>query len=350
MSFPKFIFIGSIFLFISIAILGIIKKNSSNKRQVEGLPTVSGAEKSIADPSKMELEVEAQEAQIPTISIVKNGPNFKKSRPVDLADDFPNIDRIYQLFTTGPTKLPIVETITYATSVPWLKGRQAWLSDYASYFATSRHFISRSLRGKPDYFSQKISPGNRFNVFRRDKNFNFYLLVDVSRCKMGFYYIDLDTKQRILLKTYPVGLGKKEGDETSGKSSTPIGKFMLGNKIAVYKPKNTGYYKDQKVEMVQVYGTRWLPFKSDSGDSFSSLKKGLGIHGLPLIYNEEGQLVEQQDLLSDYKSDGSICMSLDDVEELFAIIITKPTVIEIVPDFKVANLPGTEVASPSRQE
>ncbi len=60
----------------------------------------------------------------------------------------------------------------------------------------------------PIIFLKKLSEGSKFNVFRKDKKINFYLLVDVSRCKMGFYYIDLDTNERVLLKTYRVGLGE----------------------------------------------------------------------------------------------------------------------------------------------
>ena len=100
--------------------------------------------------------------------------------------------------------------------MPWLKGRPAWIADYAAYYNTSRHFIARSLNGKPDYFSQKVSQGSSFNVFRKDKNIQFFLLVDVSRCKMGFYYIDLDTNESILLKTYRVGLGRLDTSKASG--------------------------------------------------------------------------------------------------------------------------------------
>ena len=39
---------------------------------------------------------------------------------------------------------------------------------------------------------------------------------------------------------------------------------------------------------------------------------------------------------------------LQDMEELFSIVISKPTFIEIVKDFHEAKLPGTEVATPSR--
>ena len=104
-------------------------------------------------------------------------PSLPLARPEGaLKDDFPNIDRIFQLYSTGPSRLPIVETITYSSSVPWLKGRPAWIADYATYFNTSRHFIARSLNGRADYFSQKVSEGSKFNApFFGNKRGNWLL-------------------------------------------------------------------------------------------------------------------------------------------------------------------------------
>lgn len=263
-------------------------------------------------------------------------------------DDFPQIDRMYQLFTTGPTKLPIVETITYSSSVPWLKGRPAWIADYATYYATSRHFIARSLNGKPDYFSQKVSTGSRFNVFSKDKKIQFYLLIDISRCKMGFYYLDLDTNERVLLKTYRVGLGRLDPRKPSG-SMTPVGKYSLGSKIAVYKPGTTGFFHDQKIEMIRVFGTRWIPFDEEL-DRCTAPAKGYGIHGVPWIEDtaKEGRLVENRECIGAYDSDGGIQMAAEDMEEIYSIVITRPTVVDIVKDFHDAKLPGVEVATPKR--
>ena len=141
--------------------------------------------------------------------------------------ELPEADRIEELFNKDGPKLPIVETITYKSLVPWQKGRPAWLSDYAGHYETSRHFIARSLNGKPDYFKQELAEGARFNVLRKDKNFEFALIVDTSRCKMWFYYVDLDQKQKVLLKTYQVGLGRLDASKTSG-LLTPLGKYTLG--------------------------------------------------------------------------------------------------------------------------
>jgi hypothetical protein len=259
--------------------------------------------------------------------------------PVAVAD-IPEVDRISQLFTTGENKLPIVETLTYVSNVSWLKGRPAWIGDYAGYYSTSRHFIARSLNGRTDYFTQTVSSGSKFNVFRKDKNFQFYLLVDISRCKMGFYYIDLDTNERVLLKTYKVGLGKKAN--TVSEVLTPLGKYSLGDKIAVYKPGIMGLFQDKQTEMIRVFGTRWIPFGKELGNC-TALAKGFGIHGAP--WNQDaksGRWMEDRQVIGQYSSDGCIRMAYEDMEEVFAIVITKPTVIEIVKQFKDARLPGVE--------
>ncbi len=270
-------------------------------------------------------------------------------RPVQLPkDDFPNIDRIFQLFSTSSSsRLPIVETISYSSTVSWLKGRPAWVSDYAVHYGTSRHFIARSLNGRPDYFSQKVSEGSQFNVFRKDKKIEFFLLVDLSRCKMGFYYIDLDTNERVLLKTYKVGLGRLDQSSPSG-SLTPLGRYALGDRVAIYQPGSTGYYQDQKVEMNKVFGTRWIPFGKEL-DRTTAPAKGYGLQGAPWVVDSaSGKLIENKETIGAYDSDGCIRMSSEDMEELFSIVITKPTMIEIVKDFHEAKLPGIEVAVPSR--
>lgn len=270
--------------------------------------------------------------------------NLTISRPLlQEGGDLPAVDLVPQLFTTGPGRLPIVETIVYESSVPWLKGRPAWIGDYASYYSTSRHFIARSLNGKPDYFTQKVLPGQQFNVFRKDKNFRFYLLADLSRCKMAFYYIDLDANERVLLKTYRIGVGKRSS--TPSRNLTPIGRFMLGDKIAVYRPGIMGLFQDQQTEMIRVFGTRWIPFGSEIGQ-VSHSSKGLGLHGAPWNLDErESRWIESRNVVGSYESDGCIRMASEDMEELFSIVITKKqTMIEIVDRFEEAELPGKEVS------
>ncbi len=317
MRFPKILLLGSLALFVIIGTSAGIKKFSSSKPAVE---------KKIA---------------------VKPPKPLTVSKPViQESGDLPMVSRIDELFSTGEKKLPIVETISYESSVPWLKGRPAWIGDYASYYATSRHFIARSLNGKADYFTQKISPGKKFNVFRKDKNFQFYLLVDLSRCKMAFYYIDLDANERVLLKTYSVGVGKKT-DSPSG-SLTPVGRYQLGDKIAVYRPGIMGLFHDKQVEMIRVFGTRWLPFGKELGKE-TPPSKGLGIHGAPWdLDKKNNRWVEMRQAVGSSQSDGCIRMTFEDMEELFSIVITKPTVVDIVKNFKEAQLPGVEVVSPKQ--
>lgn len=259
----------------------------------------------------------------------------------DVSDEIPNVDRIWQLFALDSSKLPIVETISYTSRVPWLKDRPAWISDYATQYATSRHFIARSLNRKIDYFTQKVSPGDRFNVFKRDQNIQFHLLIDLSKCRMWFYYCDLDSNERVLLKTYRVGLGRIDAKHASG-YLTPTGKFILGNKIAIYKPGTMGFFHERKAEMIHVFGTRWIPFDKEV-EGCSENAKGFGLHGAPWVVDSAtGQLVEDRSKIGQYDSDGCIRLFSEDIEELFAIIVSKPTQIELVKDFHDAKLPGIE--------
>lgn len=316
MSFPRILLLGSLGLFLVIGATAGIKKLffSPKTEKVAALPV-----QKVAPPAP----------QTPVVS-----------EPLQREADLPQVDRIQQLFTTKGEKLPIVETITYVSNVSWLKGRPAWIGDYAGFYSTSRHFIARSLNGRPDYFTQTVSSGSKFNVFRKDRNFQFHLLVDLSLCKMAFYYIDLDTNERVLLKTYKVGLGKKTNG--AAETLTPLGKYALGDKIAVYKPGIMGLFQDKQVEMIKVFGTRWIPFGKELG-------KGLGIHGAPWSFDQKsGRWVEDRAVIGQYNSDGCIRLAFEDMEEVFAIVITKPTVIEIVKQFKDAKLPGVEVTNPLR--
>lgn len=312
LSAPKWIFVGTAILFSVIGVAAAFKKKS----------------KPLAVPDRV---IETPVIAVP-IRASKEG--------------LPNIDRVFQLFTTGASKLPIVETVRYSSSVSWLKGRPAWIADYAAHYNTSRHFIARSLNGKPDYFSQNVSEGSQFNVFRKDKKIHFFLLVDVARCKMAFYYVDKDTQERILLKTYSVGLGRVDPSRPSG-TATPLGRYTLGNRVAIYQPGMMGFYQDRQVEMVQVFGTRWIPLDQEV-ERVTSLAKGYGLQGAPWLPDRSGKLVENRGAIGVYESNGCIWMTSEDIEELYSIVLTKPTFIEIVKDFHEAKLPGVEVAAPSR--
>lgn len=321
MAVARTFFIGSLVLFGGIGVAAYMKK-----------------EKGISPPVSQLVEIPVV-ASKPTI--VPPAPPAPTSPPLAaVVDTVPNVDRIARLFALDSSKLPIVETVSFTSRVPWLKGRPAWISDYATFYETSRHFIARSLNRKADYFTQKVTPGARFNVFRKDKNVSFHLLIDLSRCKMWFYYLDPDANERFLLKTYRVGVGRQEGSRVSG-YLTPVGKYSIGDKVAIYKPGTTGFFQEEKIEMVRVFGTRWIPFDKEI-EGCSEEPKGFGLHGLPWMADAKGELVEDRSKLGKYDSDGCIRLAAEDIEEIFAIILTKPTVVELVKDYSLAKLPGVE--------
>lgn len=318
MSISKIVYIGLFSVAIIIGGIALFKKGKDKKE----------SDQPVADQPKVE-----------EIMIKKErGINVDAKKDSSLTMILPDGDCIAKLFALDSSKLSIVETITYTSRVPWLKGRPAWISDYATHFETSKHFIARGINRKADYFTQKVHPGDRFNVLKKD--LSFYLVVDVSISKLWFYAVD-GNQERILLKTYSVGLGKKDSAKAS-KCLTPFGKYSLGKNITVYSPKVMGYFKDQKVEMIRVFGTRWIPFDKEI-EGCTEPAKGLGIHGAPWLEDEKThQLVEERTTIGKYDSDGCIRMLAEDIEEIYAIIATKPTVIEIVPNFQLAHLPSKE--------
>ncbi len=258
------------------------------------------------------------------------------SKSEDSAEETECQDQIYRFFSKGVQKFPIVETITYTSRVPWLNGRPAWISDYASKYETSRHFIARSLNGKTDYDLQKVSPGDQFNVLNPEKNISFHLLLDLSKCTLFFSYIDEDTAEKVLVKQYKVSPGKKDAYSPSG-SLTPLGKYKLGPKVAVYTPDSVTYFDNQKRNAVEIFGNRWVPF-SEELENCTDSAKGYGLHGLPLVFNEETKKYsEDLSLLGKYESNGCIRLSAEDIKELFSIIITRPTVVEIVKELDSAS-------------
>lgn len=338
MTVPRLLVLIAVALFTTIGVAAVVKKYRKPAKTVVFPPKVPieidlESEEFTVAPSRVEEEI--------VVKSVISSPKVIEPKKVVIEDSpLPTADRIGELFNKNGPKLPFVETITYRSRVPWQKGRPAWLSDYATHYSTSRHFIARSLNGKADYFKQDIAEGDRFNVLRKDKNINFYLLIDMNRFKLWLYALDLDTNERILLKDYLIGLGRQDEKKGSG-CLTPMGKYTLGNKIAIYKPKMTGYHNGQKVEMVKVFGTRWIPFDREIRDT-TAPAKGFGLHGVPWRQNERGEFIEELESLGKYQSDGCVRLSTKDIEELFAIIITKPTTIELVKDFHEAQLPGIE--------
>lgn len=324
MSLPKLFAIITFSLFGIIGFLSLFTEKESPSQE---LPSLQKPVEIVLDQT---VQTVVPAAAAPS-SVQASASHVKANTSPLSIRELPDANRIEEFFNKTGDKLPIVETITYKSHVPWQKGRPAWLSDYAAHYNTSRHFIARSLNGKPDYLKQELAEGDKFNVLRQDKNFEFYLLVDTSRCKMWFYYIDLDANAKVLLKTYSVGLGRLDSSKASG-LLTPLGKYTLGDRIAVFKPKAMGNHKGKKVEMITVFGTRWIPFEQEIGEC-TLPAKGFGVHGTPWEHLSQGNLADNIESIGKYDSDGCVRLSTPDMEELFAIIITKPTTIEIVPDF-----------------
>ncbi len=353
MSFPKIFALLALVLFGAIALVAAFKNDATPTAATITSPQTM--QQRLSAPVEVQLNRAAQAIvpaaprrrpaaptpQSPAIPKVAAAAPAPTQQPAAASSDtLPDANRIAELFHKDDPKLPIVETVAYKSRVPWLKGRPAWLSDYASHYQTSRHFIARSLHGKPDYFKQDLAEGDKFNVLRKDKKIEFYLLADLSRCKMWFYYYDVAANERVLLKTYRVGLGRVESAKASG-LLTPIGKYTLGNKIAIYKPKMMGYHNGERVEMISIFGTRWIPFDKESGKC-TAPAKGFGIHGVPWPSSSNAERAQDVSSLGKYQSDGCVRLATEDIEELFSIIITKPTTIELVKDFHDAHPPGVE--------
>jgi hypothetical protein len=311
MSLPKVLIVLALVLFAVVGGAAFFKKKSS-AQESEPVIALAIVEEEIVEGADMEAQ------ELPIIDAT-----------------LPEANRIEELFNKRDPRLPIVETITYKSYVSWKPGKPAWISDYASHYKTSRHFIARSLHGKADYEKQAIADGDRFNVFKEDKNFNFHLLVDILTSKMWFYYVDNDTNEKILIKTYDVGLGRIDPPSPSG-TLTPLGTYQLGEKVGIYRPKMVQTHQGEKQEMVRIFGTRWIPFEKEIAGCTADAK-GYGIHGLPWVENPNGELVEEIGTLRKYLSDGCIRLATEDMEELFSIIITKPTTIEIVRGFHTAG-------------
>jgi hypothetical protein len=102
-----------------------------------------------------------------------------------------------------------------------------------------------------------------------------------------------------------------------------------------------GLFQDQKTEMIRIFGSRWIPFEGEI-EGCSESAKGFGLHGAPWILDASGQLVEDKGKIGKYDSDGCIRIASNDIEEIFSIVITKPTTVELVKDYREAKLPGKE--------
>lgn len=339
MSALKIFGIITVGMFLLVGAMGVIKKNKDNRKTAIALVSPQ-EEESSSDVSPIPAFVK-ETITYDQAPIAKEQPAVEVHAMSSQSTQMLEVDRVNRLFTTGADKLPFVETISYKSRVAWLQGRPAWIADYASYYGTSRHFIARSLNGNRDYYTQKVSSGDSFNVFKKGKDLRFYLVADLSALNMLFYAYDADLNMHYLLKTYKIGCGKLDPTAPSG-CLTPLGTFTLSDKVAIYKPGVEGFFKDQKVEMIQVFGTRWLPYTGEQDETMAMLK-GFGMHGTPWVFDSvKGELVEQRGSVGAYDSSGCIRLLQEDIEELFAIVITKPTTIQIVKTLAEAKLPGSE--------
>lgn len=335
-------------LFLFVGVVGTIKKNKKVKSVTQQVTTAIDTPEQLTQAPDHYQDIAALPDYI-TAPIVEEPQVVKVEEKIieaePLHQDCIELDRVDRLFSRGKNKFPFVETITYKSRVSWLQGRPAWIADYANYFQTSRHFIARSLNGNRDYYTQKVASGDQFNVFSKSSDVRFHLVVDLSKLKLWFYAYDKVSNYRFLLKTYKCGCGKLAKDSPSG-SLTPFGTFTLSDKVAIYRPGVEGFFKDQKVEMIQIFGTRWMPYTAEQDDS-AAMIKGFGIHGVPWFREETtGELIEDRETIGRYDSSGCIRLLKEDVEEIFSIVITKPTTVEIVKNHQEAKLPGVEWFDP----
>lgn len=314
----------SLLLFFSLIIAALYKKKHV-KSEEEFITFNDG------DSASLSWEIVLREESLPSSG---EGEELSEEKGGEEASSLPEGSRMAELFISkGMPSFPFVEVITYQSKVPWKPNKLAWLVDYARYYQTSRYFISRSLSRKRDYFFQEVRNGERFNVFGREVLLSFYLLVDLSRCKVWLFAHEEREDRYTFLSCYRVGLGRKEERE-SAKSLTPTGVYRLGNKVAIYSNHSVDFFEKKKRSMIEIFGTRWIPFEEEidncsepvCGDS----GKHFGVHGIPWEKRGE-EWVERRELIGEYASDGCVRLLSEDMEELFAVIISRKSYIEIVP-------------------
>lgn len=350
---PRILAIVTFILFSLIGIAALLKnKNPAPTIEKEPLPVEITLEWETNSSSPTSAPIQPLPDPIikPTTApkeekeITKEASQNEQSKPTD---DLPYAARIDEFFNTRDPRFPFVKTITYKSRVSWQHGRPAWIADYASHYRTSRHFIARSLNGKPEYEKQDVGNGDRFNILDPDTEITFHLVIDTSRCKLWFYVEDQTRHQLTLVKVYEVGLGRLDPSKKSG-SLTPHGTYALGDQVAIYKKETKGNYQGNAIEMIRVFGTRWIPLTKStdaklthkvSAHEITESPKGYGIHGAPWKEDPDtNRLMECTECIGKHESDGCIRLLSQDIEELFSIIISRPTVVEIVADFKDSQI------------
>jgi hypothetical protein len=349
MSLPRLFFLVSFLLFSVIGALTLMKRNGVDtpKQSLSETPVVKISPESLHETVDLTLlNAEQKKQQVPSARLIGNKELVAIAEPTQegplsssslvVIDHEDEQEAIQQLFVKG-SACPIVETVRYSSRVSWKPKKQAWLVDYASYYKTPVDFIIHSITGAVGKNAPAIQEGQQFNVFKRDAAFYFHMVISFSSKKMRLYYVLPKENRVVFLKSYPICLGRKDSSKVSG-SLTPFGVFQLGSRVACFHPKMMGNHKGARVELIQVFGTRWIPFETEI-DCCTEPAKGLGIHGAPLVYNATtGQLEENNSGIGDFVSDGCIRLKRNDVEELFSVISTRPSYVEIVSEFRNSQL------------
>jgi hypothetical protein len=341
MSLPKLFLTVSVALFVIIGSLALMKRSGSEKTS----SPASSPVKQEVDLSLLIRTHEVRQAQTapqqtellsPALSSVQPA----EERPLVIEHDA-EPEGLSVLFSKGSC-CQIVETISYKSHVPWKRHRPAWLIDYANYYTTPLDFIYRSFNGNRDATPTAIADGMQFNVFRRDLDFRFHIVVSLSSCRIRLYYVIPQERRVVFLKSYQVCVGRKDASHASG-CLTPIGMYQLGPRVAVFRPKMMGMYKGKQIELMKVFGLHWIPFEKEI-EGCSEPAKGFGIHGTPICRGEQGdELEEDNSSIGRCESDGCIRLAGKDMKELFSVVSTRTTYVEIVQAFQQSKLLRGEI-------
>ncbi len=342
MSLPKLFLTVSVALFVIIGMLALMKRSGAEKQASPPSPPVQQeVELSLLTRTHdvvRQAPTRSQQTELPSPMASATEPT--EERPVVIEHDA-EPEGLGAIFSKGSV-CPIVETISYKSHVLWKRHRPAWLIDYANYYKTPLDFIYRSLTGNSDTAPPTVADGMQFNVFRKDLDFRFHLVVSLSSCRIRLYYVIPQERRVVFLKSYPVCVGRKDPSHASG-FLTPVGMFQLGSRVAVFRPKMMGMYKGRQIELMQVFGSHWIPFEKEI-EGCSEPAKGFGIHGTPMIRTEaDGDLQEDNSSIGHFESDGCIRLTGKDIKELFSVVSTRTTYVEVVPTFQQSKLLRGEI-------
>lgn len=342
MNLPRMFLFVSTCIFLSIGGLALYKKKALLEVQNKEIVAREDVDVSLLTNGLAYVEETKEHERAPIDTVVES---TLENKPVVIEHD-PEEGTLETLFIKGST-CPIVETVTYRSHVPWKKRSLAWLVDYSVRYKTPLDFIYRSLNNGKGYDPVSVSEGMQFTVLKNDIDFRFHLVVALSSCRLRLYYVIPQEKRVVFLKSYQVCLGKQDSSRASG-SLTPLGIYSLGDRIAVFRPNMMGMYKGKKVELMQVFGSYWMPFEKGIVGC-SEPAKGYGIHGTPYL-RQNGELQENNSSIGHFESDGCIRLCCKDIQELFSIVSLHKTYVEIVPSFEVSTLLQGEINVNKGQE